>query len=112
MGLQRLSVGSFFMECFFNSDVIKQVTLRLIYASHYRYNKIIGKVKYDIRAASYEFTYTIVMRTDSLETRAKPAVLHNQAILEPIFLYRASKCKQTKEQGSEHCLWTHIFTFL
>ena len=112
MGLQRLSVGSFFMECFFNSDVIKQVALRLIYASHYRYNKIIGKVKYDIRAASYEFTYTIVMRTDSLETRAKPAVLHNQAILEPIFLYRASKCKQTKEQDSEDCLWTHIFTFL
>ena len=112
MGLQRLSVGSFFMECFFNSDVIKQVTLRLIYASHYRYNKIIGKVKYDIRAASYEFTYTIVMRTDSLETRAKPAVLHNQAILEPILLYRASKCKQSKQQGSEDCLWTHAFTFL
>ena len=42
---------------------------------------------------------------DSLETRAKLAVLRtyveNQAILEPILLYRASKCKQTKEQGSE-----------
>ena len=35
----------------------------------------------------------------------------NQAILEPIVLYPASKCKQTKEQGSEDCLWTHIFTF-
>ena len=35
---------------------------------------------------------------DSLETRAEPAVLRtyveNQAILEPILLYRASKCKQ------------------
>ena len=45
---------------------------------------------------------------DSLETRAKRAVLRayveNQAILEPILLYRASKCKQTKEQGSEDCL--------
>ena len=30
---------------------------------------------------------------------------------EPILLYRASKCKQTKEQGSEDCLWSHIFTF-
>ena len=54
-------------------------------------------------------------RKDSLETRAELAVLRtyveNQAILEPILLYRASKCKQTKEQGSEDCLWTHIFTF-
>ena len=54
--------------------------------------------------------------TDSLETRAELAVLRiyvdNQAILEPILLYRASKCKQTKEQDSEDCLWTHIFTFL
>ena len=59
---------------------------------------------------------SIVIRTDSLETRAEPAVLgtyvENQAILEPILLYRASKCKQTKEQGSEDCLWTHICTFL
>ena len=42
----------------------------------------------------------------SLKTRAELAVLRtyfeNQAILEPILLYRASKCKQTKEQGS----WT------
>ena len=55
-------------------------------------------------------------RKDSLETQAELAVLRsyveNQAILEPILLYRASKCKQTKEQGSEDCLWTHIFTFL
>ena len=59
---------------------------------------------------------TIVIRTYSLKTRAEPAALRtyveNQAILEPILLYRASKCKQTKEQGSEDCLWTHIFTFL
>ena len=54
--------------------------------------------------------------TDSLEAQAEPAVLctyvENQAILEPILIYRASKCKQTKEQGSEDCLWTDIFTFL
>ena len=54
--------------------------------------------------------------TDSLETRAELAVLRiyveNQAIVEPILPYRASKCKQTKEQGSEDYLWTHIFTFL
>ena len=52
---------------------------------------------------------------DSLETRAELAVLRsyveNQAILEPILLYRAPKCKQTKEQGSQDCLWTHIFIF-
>ena len=57
-----------------------------------------------------------IEETDSLETRAELAVLRtyveNQAILAPILLYRASICKQTKEQGSEGCLWTHIFTFL
>ena len=40
-------------------------------------------------------------RNDSLETRAEPVVLHayfeNQAILEPILLYRASKYEQTKQ---------------
>ena len=45
---------------------------------------------------------------NSVETWAEPAVLHtyveNPAILEPILLYRASKCKQIKEQGSEDCL--------
>ena len=55
-------------------------------------------------------------RKDSLEARAELAVLRtyveNQPILEPILLYRASKCKQTNQQGSQHCLWTHIFTFL
>ena len=55
-------------------------------------------------------------RKDSLEARAELAVLctyvENQAILEPILLYQPSKCEQTKEQGSEDCLWTHIFTFL
>ena len=47
-------------------------------------------------------------RKDSLETRAELAIpcsyVENQAILEPILLYWASKCKQTKEQGSEDCL--------
>ena len=49
-------------------------------------------------------------RKDSLETRDELADLRiyveNQAILEPILLYRGSKCKQIKEQGSENCLWT------
>ena len=51
-----------------------------------------------------------------METWAERTVLRtyveNQVILEPIFLYRASKCKENKEQGSEDNLWTHIFTFL
>ena len=55
-------------------------------------------------------------RKDSLEMRDKPAVIcvyvENQATLEPILLYHASKYKQTKEQGSKDCLWTYIFTFL
>ena len=44
----------------------------------------------------------------SLETQGKLVVLHscveNQTMLEPILLYQTSKCKQTKEQGSEDCL--------
>ena len=55
-------------------------------------------------------------RKVSLETRAELPILRtyaeNQAMLEPIFLYRPSKCKRTKEKGNEDCLWTHIFTFL
>ena len=50
----------------------------------------------------------VPQETDSLETWAELAVLHtyveNQAIRELILLYRGSKCKQTKEQGSEDCL--------
>ena len=50
-----------------------------------------------------------------METRTELAVLgtyvENQVILEPILLYRTSKCKQTKEKGSENCLWIHIFIF-
>ena len=52
----------------------------------------------------------------SLETRTEQVVLgtyaDNHALLEPIRLDRASKCKQTKEQDSKDCFWTHIFTFL
>ena len=55
----------------------------------------------------------IVIRADSLETPAELAVLRtyvdNQVIPEPILLYWTSKCKLTKEQGSEDCLWSHIF---
>ena len=38
--------------------------------------------------------------------------VENQAILGLILLDSASKCKQTKEPGSEDCFWTHIFIFL
>ena len=62
------------------------------------------------------FCHSHKKRNDSLETRTELAVpriyVENQAILEPILLYRASKCKQTKEQGREDYLWTHIFIFL
>ena len=62
------------------------------------------------------FHHSLKKRKDSLETRAELVVLltyvKNQAILEPILLYQELKYKQTKEQGSEDCLWTHINTFL
>ena len=59
------------------------------------------------------FNHSLKKRKDKLETPAELAVLRtyveNQAILEPILLYQASKNKQTKKQGSEDCLWTHYF---
>ena len=62
------------------------------------------------------FKHSHKKRKESLESRAELAVLRtyveNQAILEPILLYWRSKFKQIKEQGSENCLWTHMFTFL
>ena len=64
----------------------------------------------------YWYSYSHKKQKDSLETQAELSVLstyvENQAILEPILHHRGSKCKQTKEQGSEGCLWTHIFTIL
>ena len=38
------------------------------------------------------------------EVRPLRTYVENQAILEPILLYRTSKCIKTKEQGSEDCL--------
>ena len=47
-------------------------------------------------------------RKDTLELLGKLLVLctdiENQAVLEPSLLYWASKCKQTKEQGSQDLL--------
>ena len=71
-----------------------------------------------IQQQGKRFSHVIVTRNkkSSLETRAELAVLRsyveNQAILESILLCRGSRSKQTKEQGSEDCLWTYIFTFL
>ena len=67
---------------------------------------------YFAELANNLFGLTIVIRTYSLETQAEPAVLRTYVENQAILLYRASKCKQTKEQGNEDCLWTHIFTFL
>ena len=51
-------------------------------------------------------------RKDGLETQAELALRHtyieNQAILEPILLYRSSKCNQTKEEGSEDLFYLFI----
>ena len=51
-----------------------------------------------------------------MKTQTERAVLRiyveNQATLEPVLLHRASKCKQTKDQGSEDCLWTYFYLFV
>ena len=59
---------------------------------------------------------TIVIRTYSLETRAEPAVLRtyveNQPILEPILLYRASKCKQTKRRVARTVYGSYFYPLI
>ena len=51
----------------------------------------------------YWYSYSHKKQKDSLETQAELSVVstyvENQAILERIFLYRGSKCKQTKERA-------------
>ena len=69
-----------------------------------------------VRSSQALFQHSLKKWKDSLETRTELAVLRtyveNQAILEPILLYRASKCKQTKEESNKDCLWTHVVFFL
>ena len=61
------------------------------------------------RAHSYK------KQKDSLEIRAELAFLRiyveKKAILEPILFYWTSKFKQTKDQGSKDCLWSHFLPF-
>ena len=58
-----------------------------------------------IKSTHTLWNYSHKKRKYNLETQAKLAILctyfEKQAILEAILLYRASKCKRTKEQGSE-----------
>ena len=63
-----------------------------------------------------EFDHSHKKQKDNLKTQVEPVVLctniEKQAKLEPIPPYHATKRKQKKEQDSEDCLRTHIFTFL
>ena len=63
-----------------------------------------------------QFNHIHKKRKDSLETRAEPAVLcayvEKQAFLEPILLYRASKCKQIQTQCSRTVYGPTFFPFL
>ena len=83
----RLFISTTFSDVVRNS---KQIFLELIKR----------RSKVQEKNMSCKRTLTIVTR-NSLETRAELAALstyvENQAMLEPILLYRASKCKQTKE---------------
>ena len=55
-GSHKLIFWIFFIDCFFNSDVINKL-LKLIYATHYGQQDN-EKVKHKLRAASYKFLYT------------------------------------------------------
>ena len=63
----------------------------------------------------HHLKHTHKKQKDSLETRTELAVLRtyleNQARLEPILLYRASKSKLTKEEGSEDFCGLIFLTF-
>ena len=60
---------------------------------------------------SFIIVIIVTRNGKSLETRAELAVLRTYVENQAILLYRA-KCKQTKKQGSEDCLWNHIFIVL
>ena len=70
---------------------------------------------FHLLSPSTSFLYKSIV-TRNGKTWTELAVLRtyveNQATQEPSPFYRASKCKQTKEQASEDCLWTHNLTFL
>ena len=59
---------------------------------------------------------TVPCQHHSHKKRTELAVLRtyveNQAILETILLYQASKCKQTKGQGSEDCLFLPYYKII
>ena len=77
-------------SCFSVIPLLLKVFKRIIFEE-------IGNIM-NTKFSPYLFGLDIVIRTYSLETRAEATVLRssveNQAILEPIRLYRASKCKQ------------------
>ena len=104
----RVQTISFYLKCFF----LKKKTVSLPHLLHdfwrktfvFLYLNCCGKRDQRDKtpfqnAVKFIFYLNgiIVIRTDSLETQAELAVLRtyveNQAILEPILLYRASKCK-------------------
>ena len=64
--------------------------------------------KGDIFLLVFSLHHSHKKQKDSLETWVELVVLHSyvedQDILEPILLYRASKCIQTKEHGCDDCL--------
>ena len=72
--------------------------------------------KGDIFLLIFSLRHSHKKQKDSLETWVELFVLHSyvehQDILEPILLYRACKCIQTKEHGWEDCLWTIFLPFL
>ena len=87
------------------TNIVSISSMEVIYLEHSNRGNLLN-MKFQSSSPKLEFKLNVwcdhnhKKRKDSLEARAERAVLHayvkNQAILEPILLYRASKYKQTK----------------
>ena len=75
-----------------------EISKNTFFTEHLRLLLLIISLYYSESKEYNKLLYSHKKRKGSLETRVKAAVLcvysENQAILEPIFLYRALKCKQ------------------
>ena len=65
----------------------------------------------NIQQQFFQFNHSHKKRKDESNWPFYILMLRTKLYQNFIILYRASKCMQNKEQGSEDCLWTYIIPF-
>ena len=93
---------SFFLN--FSIDFLRTMSNQLIYYKDPFGILLFNSITTYLTLFNHSHKKRIVWKHGLVELAVLRTYVENQAILEPILLYRRSKCKQTKEQGSEDCL--------